>query len=230
MLPRTVFRRAARIDVQLHNHDRGAAVFGNQETARKLATEAIASCPREEHFLPLLDDLLERQAPPDDLDRVIATAQALGVPEEEVYDRLGKALEQLRLMVLGDMTDPDRYQRLVQRISSMPREMMKQLAQRAADTGNFEAMGEKADAQVSAVADRIRHCHFKDFVPAPDSPSGRRGCDLGTGMVPNAEVAKLLTERGYDGWVALETIGRAEVSPVEAVARELPILRSWFAA
>ena len=111
-----------------------------EETARKLATEAIASCPREEHFLPLLDDLLERQAPPDDLDRVIATAQALGVPEEEVYDRLGKALEQLRLMVLGDMTDPDRYQRLVQRISSMPREMMKQLAQRAADTGNFEAM------------------------------------------------------------------------------------------
>lgn len=111
-----------------------------EEAARKLATETIANCPSEEHFLPMLDDLLERQAPPDDLDRVIAAAQKLGVPEEEVYDRLGKALEQLRLMVLGDMSDADRYQRLVQRISNMPADMMKQLAQRAADTGNMEAM------------------------------------------------------------------------------------------
>ena len=111
-----------------------------EETARQLATEAIANCPTEEHFLPLLDDLLERQVPPNDLDRVVARAKDLGVPEEEVYDRLGKALEQLRMMVIADSHDADRYQRLVQRISNMPAEMMKQLAQRASDTGNLEAM------------------------------------------------------------------------------------------
>lgn len=98
------------------------------------------------------------------------------------------------------------------------------------DTGNFEAVGERADANVAAVADRICHCHFKDFAPAPDTPTGRRGCHLGAGMVPNAEVARLLMERDYDGWVALETIGRSDVSPVDAVAGELPILKSWFAA
>ena len=98
------------------------------------------------------------------------------------------------------------------------------------DTGNFEAVGERADANVAAVADRICHCHFKDFAPAPDTPAGHRGRDLGTGMIPNAEVAALLTNRGYDGWVALETIGRSDVTPLDAVARELPILKSWFAA
>jgi len=96
------------------------------------------------------------------------------------------------------------------------------------DTGNFEAVGERADENFESFADRIVHCHFKDFAPDPDSPRGYKGCDLGAGMVPNAAVARGLVERGYDGWVALETIGRAETSPVEAVQRELPLLKSWF--
>ncbi len=98
------------------------------------------------------------------------------------------------------------------------------------DTGNFEIVGEKADANFDAVADRVCHCHFKDLSPAPETALGFRGCDLGTGIVPNTAAARRLVEYGYDGWVALETIGRNEISPVEAVGRELPLLKSWFGA
>jgi len=48
-------------------------------------------------------------------------------------------------------------------------------------------------------------------------------------VVPNAAVATMLMERGYEGWIALETMTRADVSPVDAVALEMPVLQSWFA-
>ena len=94
------------------------------------------------------------------------------------------------------------------------------------DTGNFLAVGERADEQFDRLAEHICHCHFKDFTLADGT---RRGCDLGTGVVPNAVVARQLRRRGFAGWVALETRGRADVAPNEAVARELPLLMSWFA-
>lgn len=96
------------------------------------------------------------------------------------------------------------------------------------DTGNFMAVGERADEQFDLLAEHICHCHFKDFTSA--GGSGRRGCDLGTGEVPNAVVASKLTAGGYAGWVALETRPRADLDPLSAVGRELPLLRSWFAA
>ncbi|MEL6179009.1 MAG: hypothetical protein AAFS10_08640, partial [Myxococcota bacterium] len=126
-----------------------------EEIACRLASEALAQCPAEEHFLPLLDDFLERGAPPDDLERVVIRADELGVPQEEVYDRLGQALEQLRMMVQGDMHDADRYQRLVARISGIPRDMMEQLAQRAADTNNYEAMAALLAVDMGAAAEAL---------------------------------------------------------------------------
>ena len=94
------------------------------------------------------------------------------------------------------------------------------------DTGNFIAVGERADEQFDLLAEHICYCHFKDFTTV--GGTGRRGCDLGTGEIANAAVARRLTARGYDGWVALETRPRDEVDPVSAVGKELPLLRSWF--
>jgi len=96
------------------------------------------------------------------------------------------------------------------------------------DTGNFAAAGERADENFDLLADRICHCHFKDFAEDPDAERGYGPCDLGEGMIPNAAVAERLMERGYDGWVALETRGRNELDPVSAVRKELPVLKSWF--
>jgi len=94
------------------------------------------------------------------------------------------------------------------------------------DTGNFLEVGERADEVFDLVADQIVHCHFKDFEAAASAPY--RACDLGKGQIPNPAIAAKLTERGYDGWVALETMGRNDVDPVTAVRRELPLLKQWF--
>jgi len=110
------------------------------DAARKLATEALTRVPEPTQFLPVLDAFIERIAPPHDVKRTVKAAIALGVPEEEVWDRLGKALEQLRMMVLADAHDADRFQRLVQRISGMPPDMMAQLCKVACESGNLEAM------------------------------------------------------------------------------------------
>jgi D-psicose/D-tagatose/L-ribulose 3-epimerase len=96
------------------------------------------------------------------------------------------------------------------------------------DTGNFSAAGERAEENFDLLADHIVHCHFKDFAEDPTKDCGYGPCDLGKGMIANAEVARRLTARGYDGWVALETRGRNDVDPVTAVRTEWPLLRSWF--
>ena len=96
------------------------------------------------------------------------------------------------------------------------------------DTGNFIAVNERAEEQFDLVADRICHCHFKDFATDATVPAGYRGCDLGTGTIANAAIAAKLKARGYDGWVALETRPRDDLDPLSAVQRELPLLRSWF--
>ena len=98
------------------------------------------------------------------------------------------------------------------------------------DTGNFIAVGQRADEVFDLLADRIAHCHFKDFVVDSEAKNGYRSCDMGQGVIPNKAVAEKLTARGYDGWVALETFGRAEVDPVTAVNMELPVLKAWFSA
>ena len=96
------------------------------------------------------------------------------------------------------------------------------------DTGNFIAANERADEVFGLLADRIVHCHFKDFVADPEAKNGYRSCDMGQGEIPNASVAAKLAERGYGGWVALETYGRKDVDPVSAVNMEMPVLKGWF--
>lgn len=96
------------------------------------------------------------------------------------------------------------------------------------DTGNFAFAGEGAEENFDLLADRIVHCHFKDFVQDAESGSGLAGCDLGDGVIPNAAVARRLMERDYDGWIALETRARDDTDPVAAVRMELPRLKSWF--
>ncbi len=96
------------------------------------------------------------------------------------------------------------------------------------DTGNFIAVGERADENFGLVAPHICHTHFKDFKDDPASERGYTSCDLGQGVIPNAETARLLMDAGYSGWIALETYSRDDLNPVEAVELEMRVLRSWF--
>jgi sugar phosphate isomerase/epimerase len=96
------------------------------------------------------------------------------------------------------------------------------------DTGNFQAVKERADEQLPLLYDRICHCHFKDFQP-DDSLKGYRSAVFGQGMIPNQAVATELKRRGYDGWVALESYLQGSAGPRETIPGELATLRAMFA-
>ena len=96
------------------------------------------------------------------------------------------------------------------------------------DTGNFQAVKERADEQLPLLYDRICSCHFKDFQP-DDSAKGYRGAIFGQGMIPNQAVATELVRRGYDGWVALESYLQGGAGPRETIPGELITLKAMFA-
>ena len=95
------------------------------------------------------------------------------------------------------------------------------------DTGNFQAVGERADEQLDLLFDHIRLCHFKDFAPN-DSERGYGGTVFGQGMIPNRAVAGELLRRGYEGWVALESYPQAGAGPQETIPAEMATLRDMF--
>ena len=98
------------------------------------------------------------------------------------------------------------------------------------DTGNFFAVGERADENLAAAYEHIVLCHFKDFLPADGPPGSRRGTHFGQGVIPNRRVARMLVERGYSGWVALESYPQPGMQPEATIAEELARLREMFAA
>jgi len=102
------------------------------------------------------------------------------------------------------------------------------------DTGNFEFAYERADDNFDALYDRTCQVHFKDWRAAADRRPGDGavlghlcGCPMGEGIVPNAEIARRLKDKGYDGWVSLEVTAAAD-TPEATLRRDLPALRGWF--
>lgn len=93
------------------------------------------------------------------------------------------------------------------------------------DTGNFEAAGEHAEDNFAQLIDRTCHFHFKDF--QADDP-GCKGTYFGQGKIKNREIAEKIRNRGYEGWVALESYPQAGNGPLETVATEIKILKSMF--
>ncbi len=101
------------------------------------------------------------------------------------------------------------------------------------DTGNFEFAGEQADKNFDILYPYACYIHFKDWMrtdnPEEELVQGSRltGSPLGEGIVPNKEIASLLTERKYSGWAALEATQVGE-SPESTVKRDIGRLKSWL--
>lgn len=120
--------------------------------ATKVATDAMCLVRDDVHFLPLLDDFLAHTVIPHDIERVIAAGDALGVDPQEIYDRIGDALEQLRAMILGGSHDADRYRRLVDKIVRVPDGMLDPCIAAALGTSNLEAIAALLALDLGAVA------------------------------------------------------------------------------
>ncbi len=95
------------------------------------------------------------------------------------------------------------------------------------DTGNFLAEGEHAEDNFAKLISHTCHFHFKDFQPA-DTPKGYCGAYFGDGMIKNRDIARMIKEFGYSGWVALESYLQGDNGPRETIASELKILQSYF--
>ncbi len=95
------------------------------------------------------------------------------------------------------------------------------------DTGNFEASGEHAEDNFAKFIEHTCHFHFKDFQP-DDGPKGYRGTHFGKGMIKNQEIARMIKQSGYSGWVALESYLQGENGPRETIPAELNVLKSLF--
>jgi Mg-chelatase subunit ChlD len=101
------------------------------------ALEAIVS---RVVFLPLLDAFLDAGIFPVDPQRVVAAGVRLGLSEEEILERLGRPLDQLQAMIAGDMDDAERYQRLVEKISRIPPEILAKMVERCVGADNLCGM------------------------------------------------------------------------------------------
>jgi len=103
------------------------------------------------------------------------------------------------------------------------------------DTGNFEFAGEHADDNFDSLREHFAYVHFKDWRRASDPPQPDdgepigdfRGCPLGAGFVPNADIARRLLETDYDGWASLEVTAPAD-TPAQTVRRDLAVLKRWL--
>lgn len=93
------------------------------------------------------------------------------------------------------------------------------------DTGNFIAVNERAEVNFEKLFPYIVHIHCKDF--SVDENNNPTGTQFGSGVINNYEIIRMLKERGYKGWLALESylIGRA---PKEIIPNELSILKSLY--
>ncbi len=101
------------------------------------------------------------------------------------------------------------------------------------DTGNFLAVNERAENNLADCYDQIAMCHFKDWTsasrPKTDTAAAVfENSRLGEGVIHNEKLAGLLLERGYDGWVSLESCMHAGETVDQTLANELKTLKRWL--
>jgi len=108
------------------------------------------------------------------------------------------------------------------------------------DTGNFLGAGADPLAETKKLVPYVRHVHVKDMLKFPvDSDRGHKpkradyriqATTVGTGIVPNGEIFKVLVAGGYDGYVSLEAEGPETDDEAERALAGLAHIRECIAA
>lgn len=121
----------------------GGAPEGAAALAGETVVVALEALVSRVVFLPLLDAFLDAGHFPSDPKRVVAAGVRLGLSEEDILERLGRPVDQLLAMILGDMQDGpavDRYGRLVEKISNIPAEMLQRMVAQCVGADNLAGM------------------------------------------------------------------------------------------
>ncbi|MEZ4370350.1 MAG: vWA domain-containing protein [Polyangiaceae bacterium] len=122
------------------------------ETGARLMTEVLCCLERAAHFLPMLDSFLEHKVFPSDSSRVVNHGMSIGVNPEDILDRLGDALAQLRQAILAGDRDAERYRTLIDRVHGLPEELAKECAACAVAASNLEAIAALLAIDLGAAA------------------------------------------------------------------------------
>jgi hypothetical protein len=144
--------------------------------ARRLCTSSMIRVPIASGFLPLLDAFVGRRIVPHDVSAVLGAARALGVPDDEVLDRIGGASEQLRSLIEAGSDEVGRYNRLLDRIDDFPEDWADQLCEGAASHPNQEPLAALLAVALGLCAERLPEERITDAL-------GYRGIGGGMNLV-----------------------------------------------
>ncbi len=114
------------------------------EAGKKLAQKAVVDCleriTEASAFLPMLDEFLERNLFPSDISAVVEAGKKLGIDEQLIHERLGQPLEHLKQLIEDDIRDPERFKRLIDKIKSIPADLLKMLCEKSFGDQNLCGM------------------------------------------------------------------------------------------
>lgn len=151
-----VLQKAVRMALLLK---KGEVLLSN--LASILATDALELPNDADLFLTLLEDLLARKVMPHNTERVVRKGASLRIDPEEIYQRLGRAYEQLKRMITSDIRNVARYVQLLARIDEIPFDEIEELVRICQQTGNMEGM---AALLALALGPAAACCTDKSFV------------------------------------------------------------------
>ncbi|MFX1286441.1 MAG: VWA domain-containing protein [Promethearchaeota archaeon] len=106
------------------------------------ASEMMDQVINTDQFLPMLDQFLNADVKIQDVPRLVAHGTRLGVHPDDIYDRIGDSLTQLKEMIQQNVSDPKRYRLLAKKIPKQraTNNIIKNLAQQAHKNRNKEGM------------------------------------------------------------------------------------------
>lgn len=129
------------------------------DAGKKLASDICVDClvrvDSFSQFMPILDAFLERNIYPSDIPAIVAAGAKLGIDEQLIYERLGQPLEQLAKMIHGNVQSPDRFKRLIDKIKSIPPDMLKELCEKSFGDQNLCAMAALLAIDMAGAAELV---------------------------------------------------------------------------
>jgi Mg-chelatase subunit ChlD len=188
------------------------------EAGKELAQRAVVDCleriTEAPAFLPMLDEFLERNILPSDIPAVVEAGIRLGIDEQLIHERLGQPLEQLKQMIQDNVTDAERFKRLIDKIKHISPDLLKALCEKTFGDSNLCGMAALLAIDMGGAA---------GFVPEPFAADaiGYKGIGGGMNLLRNwfdgrgklndslrAHIKQLarnaLTELAFD-WIASGT-------------------------
>jgi Mg-chelatase subunit ChlD len=151
----------------------GTKLDAGKELAQRSVVDCLERITEASAFLPMLDEFLERNIFPSDVPAVVEAGKKLGIDEQLIHERLGQPLEQLKQMIQDNVTDAERYKRLIDKIKQISPDLLKALCEKTFGDTNLCGMAALLAIDMGGAA---------GFVPEPFAADAVGYKGIGGGM------------------------------------------------